>query len=48
MKEENIREKAIKLLNLNESDSFRDFHYNEELMYAFTLGYKLGKNDQIK
>lgn len=44
--QEKIKQKAIDLLNLDELDSFRDFHYREDLMYAFTLGYKLAKDEE--
>ena len=37
---ETLKEVAERLLNLNELDSFRDYHYKQELYNAFIVGIK--------
>jgi hypothetical protein len=39
-KQETLEEVAERLLNLNELDSFRDYHYKQELYNAFIVGIK--------
>jgi hypothetical protein len=38
--QETLEEVAERLLNLNELDSFRDYHYKQELYNAFIVGIK--------
>jgi hypothetical protein len=40
MEKETLEEVAERLLNLNELDSFRDYHYKQELQNAFKFGTK--------
>jgi len=40
MKKETLEEVAERLLNLNELDSFRDYHYKQNLYNAFIVGIK--------
>jgi hypothetical protein len=39
-KQETLEEVAERLLNLNELDSFRDYHYKQDLYNAFIIGIK--------
>ena len=43
--EETIEEAGERLLNLNELDSFRDYHYIQELQSAFNQGVKWHKDN---
>jgi len=53
MKQETLEEAAERLLNFNELDSFRDFHYKQELYNTFIIGIKyqqeqIGKSEFLQ